>query len=453
MISLAVASLRYRLPTFTATFIAIFLSTLVVGAFATLVETATGPVTDSDRTALIIMGAVIGGWGGLIALFALVSTLAVAVRRRDVEIGLLRSIGATPGQARRLVVTETFVIALAAALLGAVCAWPAGAFLLGLIREAGMVAASVDYTGGPAALGSAVAGVLVISLIAAELAGRQATRGAARFALAAQQLSSRLPRWRVVAGLLLMAQAVGSGFVTIFVMADTDDPYAAMQTSGSSSIVAGIGLAAIAPLLLRGAALPAAPVLDRFGLAGHLAGFNTSRRADLLAGVLAPVIVFTAAATGVLMLVGIDNRTLVLPPDMSAADADVIAMLNNVVVGMIALFAGIMVINSILAVVGDRRAEFGRLRLVGATAEQVRAAVIAEMAFVAAVGVGLGLVASLATIVPFSIARDEGVVPDGQLWLPFVIGAAAVILTVGAGNWACRRALAAGSATAVVAST
>ena len=30
----------------------------------------------------------------------------------------------------------------------------------------------------------------------------------------------------------------------------------------------------------------------------------------------------------------------------------------------------------------------------------------------------LGLLASLATIVPFAVARHEGVVPDGQLWLP-----------------------------------
>ena len=154
MTGLAWRSLRHRLPSFSATFVAILLSTLVVGAFATLVETATGPVSGDDRETLIIMGAVIGGWGALIAMFSLVSTLSVAVRRRDVEIGLLRVIGATPRQARRMVRTETAVVALAAALTGAVVAWPAGRALLAMIRDGGLVAPSVEYGGGVAALGA-----------------------------------------------------------------------------------------------------------------------------------------------------------------------------------------------------------------------------------------------------------------------------------------------------------
>ncbi len=138
---------------------------------------------------------------------------------------------------------------------------------------------------------------------------------------------------------------------------------------------------------------------------------------------------------------------------MTAAEGDTITLLNNVVVGMIAVFAAIMLVNALLAVVGDRAAEFGRLRLVGGTPDQIRASVLAETLLVSGVGAVLGLVASLATIVPFSIARDEGFVPDGQLWLPVVVAAVAVVLTVGAGRIAVRRALGAGSAVEVVAAT
>ena len=118
-------------------------------------------------------------------------------------------------------------------------------------------------------------------------------------------------------------------------------------------------------------------------------------------------------------------------------------MLNNVVVGMIALFAAIMVVNSFVAVIAHRRTELARLRLLGATTTQVHRSVLAESAIVAGVGVVLGAIASLATIVPFSVARSEGVVPDGQLWLPFALITVAVLLTLASARGAVRRTAAA----------
>jgi putative ABC transport system permease protein len=106
---------------------------------------------------------------------------------------------------------------------------------------------------------------------------------------------------------------------------------------------------------------------------------------------------------------------------------------------MIGLFAAVMVVNAFAAVVAGRRAELQRLRLLGATSTQVERSVLAEAAVVAAIGVLLGLVASLATIVPFAVARDEGVVPDGQLWLPPLLVAATVALTLLAARSAVRR--------------
>jgi putative ABC transport system permease protein len=170
---------------------------------------------------------------------------------------------------------------------------------------------------------------------------------------------------------------------------------------------------------------------------GHLAAFNTSRRAHLLAGVLAPVIVLTSAAIGTLMAVGIDQRTLAGAPE---GEQETINLLNNVVTGMLSLFAAIMVVNAFAAVIADRRAELNRLYLLGATPDQVRGSVLAEAGIVAAVGVVLGTVGSLATIVPFGIARDEGIVPDGQLWLPPLVIVGVVIVTLAAARSAFARA-------------
>ena len=51
----------------------------------------------------------------------------------------------------------------------------------------------------------------------------------------------------------------------------------------------------------------------------------------------------------------------------------------------------------------------------------------------------LGALASLATIVPFAVARDEGIVPDGQLWLPPLLVAGVVAADLCAARAAVRR--------------
>lgn len=158
------------------------------------------------------------------------------------------------------------------------------------------------------------------------------------------------------------------------------------------------------------------------------------RRAHLLAGVLAPVVVLTSAAVGTLLLVDIDARTL----PGGNADSDTITLLNNVVVGMIALFAAIMVVNAFVATTAHRRDELRRLHLIGATPRQVERSVVAEAGIVAAIGVLLGTLAALTTVVPFAVARHEGVVPDGGLWLvPAVVGAV-VAITLGAARTSVR---------------
>jgi putative ABC transport system permease protein len=153
--------------------------------------------------------------------------------------------------------------------------------------------------------------------------------------------------------------------------------------------------------------------------------------------VLAPVVVLTAASVSVLMAVGTDSRTR---PAGFEQDARTINLLNNVVVGMVVLFAAVVVVNTFAAVVAHRRAELHRLWLLGATPGQVESSVLAEARVVAGIGVVLGLVASLATVVPFGIARHEGVVPDGELWLPVVIAVGVVLLTLGSARSAVRRA-------------
>lgn len=433
---LAWRSLRHRPLAATATFLAVLLGTALIGSFATLVETALG-AEGTDADTLVIMGAVVGGWGAVIVLFSVASTVGITATQRAAEIGLVRTIGATPRQARRLIVRETGVVAVTAAVLGAATALVTGRVLFEVLRSGGLVTDRTSYDAGPAAVAAGAGLVLLASAVAAAGAARKATRGPAGVLVragAAEQ--SRMPWWRVAIALLLVGYGIAMAVVTVTVTAHDDDPYAAMSTSGSSSILVGVGLAVLAPVLLRWCAAPAG-LLASSSATAHLASYNTARRAHLLAGVLAPVIVLTSAAVGTLVLVDIDARSL----PAGTPDSDTINLLNNVVVGMITLFAAIMVVNAFGATIAHRRGELQRLHQLGATPRQVRSSVVAEAAIVAAVGVVLGGIASLATVVPFAVARDEGVVPDGGLWLVPVVVAVVVAVTLGAARGAVRGAV------------
>ena len=153
---------------------------------------------------------------------------------------------------------------------------------------------------------------------------------------------------------------------------------------------------------------------------------------------LAPIIVLVSTAVGTLLMVGIDSRTLTATNDPEDVGGT-ITMINSVVIGMICLFAAIMVVNATVAVVAHRRAELDRLWRLGATRGQLRTTMILEASVVAIIGILLGLLGSTATAVPYSIVRHEGVVPNGQLWLPPLVALVTAVLTVGAAWGAQRR--------------
>ncbi|MEI7057962.1 FtsX-like permease family protein [Nocardioides sp. CCNWLW239] len=434
MLTTALRSLRHRATAMSATFVAILLGTAVMGSFMPLVQVGLDPDTPAaERETLIILGAVVGAWGSVIALFSIVSTVGVTVRQREVEIGLLRTIGAEPRQVRALVRAETLAVALVAALLGALVASLTSRALLDLLQSGGVVSEQVAGTGGWVALAATVVLLLLVTLAAAGLAGSRASRGPASIVPAdARSGAGKIAWWRWLVALVTIAQTATMVAMTMVTGDDAANPYDAMAMTGSLGLLLAVGLAALAPLLLRAGSWVLRPVLG--GTSGHLAAYNTSRRSHLLAGVLAPVMVLSSAAVSILMLVGIDERTR--PADLApelAEEFETIHLLNNVVTAMICAFAAIMVVNAFAAVLADRRLELHRLRLLGATPAQVRGSILAEAAVVAAVGTVVGLAAAHATIVPFAYVRGEGLVPDAQLWLlPLVLGGAAVLTLVSA---------------------
>jgi putative ABC transport system permease protein len=100
-----------------------------------------------------------------------------------------------------------------------------------------------------------------------------------------------------------------------------------------------------------------------------------------------------------------------------------------------------MVINTLVAATTHRRQELGQQRLAGATPGQVLRMVGLESAVLVGTGVLFGAIASLVTVVPYSIARTDSALPPTGVGIYAGVVAVAAALTLGASLGAALRTL------------
>jgi ABC-type antimicrobial peptide transport system permease subunit len=448
MLGLALRSLRTRIGAFAASFIAVFLGATILMVFASMLDTRGDAVDEISRNTLLIVATVVGGWGLLIVAFGIASTLTLSVRQRGRELALLKSVGATPAQVRRIVVSEAALLSLVAALLAIPAAMLAGWVLLELLKGTGQVADGVGYSFGPIALAMG----LGITFLAATVAALVTASRAARMRVVESLLTAsiddpRLGRKRiVVAGVFLFA-ALNTAITTIVLFHGKGID--AMQTAGQGSICAAIGFALLAPALVKRVATRLAGRIEAAGTSGYLAALNVRQHTQQMASALMPIILFTGIALGTLYMQAIENGA---PPGTSGeteAGAKNVETLNFVIVGMIAVFAAIMLVNTLVAATIYRRREFAQLRLAGSTPPQLLRMVSLESIVLLATGVLFGTIASVFTVVPYNIARTDSILPSGfAIYLGIV--AVAVVLTLAANLGAARRAIRAPAVEAVM---
>ncbi|WP_395105441.1 FtsX-like permease family protein [Actinomadura sp. SCN-SB] len=427
MFGLAVRSLRKRAGGFAASFVAMFLGATMVMAFGAMQDTAiSSDATGAAEETLVTMSIVVGGWGSALVILAVSSTLALSVRQRAEEMALLKSVGATPAQIGRMVVGEATGLALVAWLLAIGPGLLGGAALLSLLHSTDQVPESVPYAFGPVALGIGLTLTLVSAVASAIIAvTRIARAGVIRSLADAAVGRTRMSRKRVAFGIVFLLLGLNLAVVTATVM--KDEGMDAMATAGQADIMASLGLALLAPWLIRWAAgVLSRPLELLFGVAGELAVSTLRRRTAQMASVLMPIILFTGVATGSLYLQQIENDATAAAGLVSTVEQKNIATLNFVVIGMILLFTAVILVNTLLAATAYRRGEFGRQRLVGATRGQVVGAVALEAAVLIGLGLVCGVVAAMFTVVPFSVARADALVPDIG---PLVFVAVALIAT------------------------
>ncbi|WP_318215695.1 FtsX-like permease family protein [Streptomyces sp. SCL15-6] len=424
MFALSLRSVRRRPGRFLATLLSTFLGAAVVMTFHSMHDTAAGDGVDAvSADTLGLAAGVVGGYGTLLVFFAVASTLTVNVRQRTAEMELLRCSGATPAQIGRMVVGEAVAVALAGTVLAIGPAVLGGRALLDMFQDSGQVARSVDAAFGPVALVSGVAVTLLASAGAALLAVRRVTRGS----------RERAGARRFLAYAALIAGAAGAG--STFLFPATDE--ALMAAPAYGAILLSVGFALLSPALLKG-------VLDRLpldGASGWPAVRNLRRRAGHLAGILVPLILFTAVSTATLTMQSVESDAVRASGLVKSVDAKNLETLNLTVVGIIAVFVCVMLVNSLYAATAFRSREFGQLRLAGATPGQVLGTVGVEGVILTVTGVLFGTSAALAGVVPFTVVRTDAVLPDQFLGTWLAMAAVSAAATLGTSLVTARRVL------------
>ncbi|MFI0484971.1 FtsX-like permease family protein [Actinomadura sp. 9N215] len=187
------------------------------------------------------------GIGGFLAVFVIGGTLGLSILQRRREIALLRAIGTTPWQVRRMIAAEAVLLAVLASVPGYLLGIPLAHVLRAVLTGQGLAPPEFAVQAGPLPFLVAGGSGLVLALVSAFTAVRQASR--IRPAEALRETAG--PRRLVTVPRLLLALVTAAGAFAILGLT---------QHLGGE---VGVAFLALVALLLMAATGLLAPVLTR----------------------------------------------------------------------------------------------------------------------------------------------------------------------------------------------
>lgn len=290
------------------------------------------PARDALAGASVLLS-LMGMTLAFVAVFVTASSFAFSVALRRRELGLLRAVGATPRQVRRLVMREAALVGLAGGGAGALLSLVTGPLLGRWIVAKGLAPESMSVRPQPLAVAAGAGFMFVVGLCGAWLAARRAARVRPAEALrdaAVDRGVMTVSRW--LFGLPSLAGAVALALLNV-----EAEPEAQLPLAFGAASLAIVGLGLLAPLLVpRLVALLVLPVRGAGGLLiRQHARAGVRRTASTAAPVLVAIGLTGALATMVNSLSAsdaaatrarVDPSALVITADGDLSAADVAAL-------------------------------------------------------------------------------------------------------------------------------
>ncbi|RNL86214.1 ABC transporter permease [Halostreptopolyspora alba] len=258
------------------------------------------PEAMSGAEGLTIIAGVVASWALLIAMFGVASMLALSIQQRHRELALLRAVGSTPGQLRKLVLGETVILAAIATGLAILPGRWLSEFLFQQLVDSDVVIGGLMFHMGWIPMVVAITAALLAAVGGAVVAGGRAANTRPTEALAATRMPERRPfaLWRLLLGLVLLAGASTLIIVTMTI----NSGKLASGTGSPAVLLLTIALAVLSPVLIRPLVALLHPLGALTGQSGRLAMLNARAGIDRTAAVAMPIIVLTGIATGLLYM-------------------------------------------------------------------------------------------------------------------------------------------------------
>ncbi|WP_282087274.1 FtsX-like permease family protein [Streptomyces tendae] len=274
---------------------------------------AVAPGVGSARSLLILLAGSLGGIVLLITGFVVAGALGVTIAGQRRDLALMRAVGATPRQIRRLAAAQSTVVAALALVPGVAAGYLLAGRFRELLADRDVLPSELPLTVSPL---PALATLLLVAAavqLSARCAAWRTSRMPATEAVAESRSEPRTPsRARTTAGLLLILGACALSVVPLL-----SRTVLGASVTSVAGIVAAIGLALSGPALVRSAGEAVVRRL-RPGVAAPtwLALSNVRAYALRLSGVVSPlamgvvfVLTYTLTQTTVLAATSDDTRT------------------------------------------------------------------------------------------------------------------------------------------------
>ncbi|WP_381555390.1 FtsX-like permease family protein [Streptomyces eurythermus] len=432
MIPVALGQMRRRPAAFAGLACALFLAIATVTLFGSLFTADVTAPASARRAATGPGVAVIAGAFGeiavLVAFFVVVNAAGFALRRQHRELALLRTIAATPRQARRLVRGQVVATALSVALPGWVVGWAAARRFLAELRRLGLAAPGVRVPGSPVPLLVALAATLAVGLAASAVAARRISRIAPAAALTASSTEhGRTGVPRLLAG--VGALAGGGLLLRLAATRPAEEMDKAGQAALLAAVVLLVAVAFLGPFAVRVlVAVLGVPVRALAPGSGWLAHANLRGYARRLSSAVVPVALLVGLSGTMLIMTDTAGHAARATATGVTSATDV--WLRQAEVTLLTCFAAVTTVNTLVAVTAERRREFALLRLVGAHRWQLTRMLAVEAALTAVVGVLLGAAVAGAASAAFSTASTGSPAPSVPVAASWCIVAGAAALTV-----------------------